>query len=75
LEKQEPKGALVLNREWRTVAFALFNLQARGFIYKPQDKVYVGMVIGRVLLRSWRPLMVNPNPNTLTKYENPPSAR
>jgi GTP-binding protein len=41
------KGALVSTENGEAVAFALFNLQARGVLFiKPQDKVYVGMVIG-----------------------------
>jgi len=41
------KGALVSTENGEAVAFALFNLQARGALFiKPQDKVYVGMIIG-----------------------------
>ncbi len=41
------KGALVSTENGEAVAFALFNLQARGVLFvKPQDRVYVGMVIG-----------------------------
>ena len=41
------KGALVSTENGEAVAFALFNLQARGVLFvKPQDKVYVGMIIG-----------------------------
>ncbi len=41
------KGALVSTENGEAVAFALFNLQARGVLFiKPQDKVYIGMVIG-----------------------------
>lgn len=41
------KGALVSTENGEAVAFALFNLQARGVLFvKPQDRVYIGMVIG-----------------------------
>jgi len=40
-------GALVSMENGEAAGFALFNLQDRGRLFiKPQDKVYVGMVIG-----------------------------
>jgi len=40
-------GALVSMENGEAVAYSIFNLQDRGIMYvKPQDKVYVGMVIG-----------------------------
>jgi len=45
--KSRIKGALVSTESGEAVAFAIFNLQARGIIFiKPQDKVYSGMIIG-----------------------------
>jgi len=52
-------GALVSMDNGEAVAFSLFNLQARGTLFvKPQDKVYVGMVIGE----SARPGDLDVNP-------------
>jgi len=40
-------GSLVSDRSGRTVAYALFNLEPRGCIFKvPGDPVYEGMIIG-----------------------------
>ncbi len=40
-------GALVSMENGEALGFSIFNLQERGTMYiKPQDKVYVGMVIG-----------------------------
>lgn len=40
-------GALVSMENGEALAYSIFNLQDRGVMYiKPQDKVYVGMVIG-----------------------------
>ncbi len=40
-------GALVSMENGEALGFSIFNLQERGVMYiKPQDKVYVGMVIG-----------------------------
>ncbi len=40
-------GVLISNGQGVAVAFALFNLEDRGpMMIKPQDKVYVGMIIG-----------------------------
>jgi GTP-binding protein len=40
-------GALVSMESGEAVAYSLYNLQDRGVIFiKPQDKVYLGMVIG-----------------------------
>jgi len=40
-------GALVSMENGETLGYSIFNLQERGAMYiKPQDKVYVGMVIG-----------------------------
>jgi len=40
-------GSLVADRPGEAVAYALFNLEARGQLFiKPGDKVYEGMVIG-----------------------------
>lgn len=40
-------GALISMENGEAVAFSIFNLQERGEMFvKPQDKVYVGMVIG-----------------------------
>ncbi|MDR2638529.1 MAG: translational GTPase TypA [Helicobacteraceae bacterium] len=40
-------GALISMENGEAVAYSIFNLQDRGVIFiKPQDKVYVGMVIG-----------------------------
>jgi GTP-binding protein len=40
-------GALISMEGGEAVAFSIFNLQERGEMFvKPQDKVYVGMVIG-----------------------------
>jgi GTP-binding protein len=41
------RGALVADREGAAVAFALFNLQARGVMFvKPGEAVYSGMIVG-----------------------------
>ncbi len=40
-------GALVSMENGEALGYSIFNLQERGIMYiKPQDKVYVGMVIG-----------------------------
>ncbi|MDR0665313.1 MAG: translational GTPase TypA [Helicobacteraceae bacterium] len=40
-------GALISMENGEAVAYSIFNLQDRGVIFiKPQDRVYVGMVIG-----------------------------
>lgn len=40
-------GALVSMEKGEALGYSIFNLQDRGIMYiKPQDKVYVGMVIG-----------------------------
>jgi GTP-binding protein len=53
------QGALVSMENGEAVAFSIFNLQARGVMFiKPQDKVYVGMVIGE----SSRPGDLDVNP-------------
>ncbi|QKF83487.1 translational GTPase TypA [Halarcobacter ebronensis] len=40
-------GALVSMESGEALGYSIFNLQERGIMYiKPQDKVYVGMVIG-----------------------------
>ena len=40
-------GALISMENGEAVGFSLFNLQERGEMFvKPQDKVYVGMIIG-----------------------------
>jgi GTP-binding protein len=40
-------GALISMENGEAVAYSIYNLQDRGVIFiKPQDKVYVGMVIG-----------------------------
>ncbi|MDR1912806.1 MAG: translational GTPase TypA [Helicobacteraceae bacterium] len=40
-------GALISMEKGEAVAYSIFNLQDRGVIFiKPQDKVYVGMIIG-----------------------------
>ena len=41
-------GALVSMENGESLAYSIFNLQDRGVMFvKPQDKVYVGMVIGQ----------------------------
>ena len=41
------RGALVADREGSAVAFALFNLQARGVLFvRPGEPVYGGMIVG-----------------------------
>ena len=41
-------GALVSMENGEAVAYSIFNLQDRGVMFiKPQDKVYVGMVVGQ----------------------------
>ena len=41
------RGALVADREGAAVAFALFNLQARGVMFvEPGEAVYSGMIVG-----------------------------
>ncbi len=47
-EYQDRKnGALISNDAGESVAYALWNLQDRGVIFiKPQQKVYMGMIIG-----------------------------
>jgi GTP-binding protein len=41
------RGALVADREGTAVAFALFNLQARGVMFvEPGEAVYSGMIVG-----------------------------
>jgi GTP-binding protein len=40
-------GALVSMENGEALGYSIFNLQERGIMYiKPQDKVYVGMVVG-----------------------------
>ena len=41
-------GALVSMENGEALGYSIFNLQDRGIMYiKPQDKVYVGMVVGQ----------------------------
>jgi len=40
-------GVLISTDQGEAVGYALFNLQERGIMYvKPQDKVYMGMIVG-----------------------------
>ena len=53
------RGVLVSQADGDAVAYALFNLQARGEIFiKPGDRVYEGMIIG--LHNKGGDLVVNP---------------
>lgn len=41
------RGALISTDQGEAVGYALFNLQDRGLMFvKPQDKVYMGMIVG-----------------------------
>lgn len=45
--EQRTNGALVSMENGVALAYSLFNLQDRGVLFaKPQDKVYIGMIIG-----------------------------
>jgi GTP-binding protein len=47
LVENRNNGALVSMENGEAVAYSIFNLQDRGTIFiKPQDKVYVGMILG-----------------------------
>jgi GTP-binding protein len=52
-------GSIVSDRSGQSVAFALFNLEARGRLFiKPTEKVYHGMIVGEHSRES--DLLVNP---------------